>query len=197
MKYQNAAFEFAAGRVDQLPVSTLPEIVFSGKSNVGKSTLINKLLNRKALARVSSTPGKTGTINSYLLPECRLIDLPGYGYAKVSDSEKMRWAKLVEGYLAADRKIACVFQLLDMRHAPTQDDLHMIQFLLDQNLPFALVATKSDKLNRTQRAVQLDLFAEYFQEIPDIPFIPFSSQNGEGVEELRRLIDDACAKSRT
>lgn len=195
MKYQNAAFELAAGRVDQLPASALPEIVFSGKSNVGKSTLINKLLNRKALARVSSTPGKTGTINFYSLPECRLVDLPGYGYAKVSESEKMRWAKLVEGYLGAGRRIACVFQLLDMRHPPTQDDLHMIQFLLDQELPFALVATKSDKLNQTQRAAQLSLFAEYFQEIPDIPFIPFSSQNGEGVETLRRLIDDACAKS--
>ena len=194
MKYQNASFACAAGRPDQLPACTLPEIVFSGKSNVGKSTLINKLLNRKSLARVSSTPGKTGTINFYALPDCRLVDLPGYGYAKVSDSEKARWAQLVEGYLAARRRVACVFQLLDMRHEPTADDLHMIQFLLDQELPFALVATKSDKLNKTQRAAQLELFADCFREIPDIPLIPFSSQTGEGVEELRRLIDEACAK---
>lgn len=194
MNYQNASFEFAAGRPDQLPASTSPEIVFSGKSNVGKSTLINKLLNRKALARVSSTPGKTGTINFYLLPDCRLVDLPGYGYAKVSGQEKQRWAELVEGYLSACRRIACVFQLLDMRHAPTQDDLHMIQFLLDQELPFVLVTTKSDKLNKSQRTAQLSLFSEYFREIPDIPLIPFSAQNGEGVEELRRRIDDACAK---
>lgn len=194
MKYQNASFACAAGRPDQLPACTLPEIVFSGKSNVGKSTLINKLLNRKSLARVSSTPGKTGTINFYALSDCRLVDLPGYGYAKVSDSEKARWAQLVEGYLAARRRVACVFQLLDMRHEPTADDLHMIQFLLDQELPFALVATKSDKLNKTQRAAQLGLFADCFREIPDIPLIPFSSQTGEGVEELRRLIDEACAK---
>ena len=97
MNYNNAAFESAAGRADQLPASTLPEIVFSGRSNVGKSSLINRLLGRKSLARVSATPGKTGTINFYRLQECRLVDLPGYGYAKVSFSEKKRWAQLVEG----------------------------------------------------------------------------------------------------
>ena len=193
MQYQNAAFEMAAGRADQLPAPSVPEIVFSGKSNVGKSSLINKLLNRKALARVSSTPGKTATINFYTMPGCRFVDLPGYGYAKVSESEKLRWASLVEGYLAAGHPIACVIQLIDMRHAPSRDDLEMIQFLLDKELPFALAATKSDKLNKTQRAAQLQLFGEYFREIPDVPLIPFSAMNGEGVDALRQLIDGACA----
>ena len=110
MNFQNAAFESASGRVEQLPPSSVPEIVFSGRSNVGKSSLINKLLNRKSLARVSAKPGKTGTVNFYRLPECRLVDLPGYGYAKVSASEKLRWAELVEGYLNAGRNIRLVVQ---------------------------------------------------------------------------------------
>lgn len=123
MNFQKVEFELAAGRKDQLPRGELPEIVFSGKSNVGKSSLINKLVNRKALARVSATPGKTATINFYKLPECRLVDLPGYGYARVSKSERDRWASLVEGYFAQDRNIALVIQLVDMRHKPTADDL--------------------------------------------------------------------------
>ena len=126
MRFDNAAFEFAAGRVEQLPPDDLPEIVFSGRSNVGKSSLINKLVNRKALARVSATPGKTGTINFYRLADCRLVDLPGYGYAKVSQTEKLRWANLVEGYFSAGRRIGLVVQIVDMRHKPTADDLHMI-----------------------------------------------------------------------
>src|SRR5699024_8784442 len=115
-------FELAAGRKDQLPKADVPEIVFSGKSNVGKSSLINKLVNRKALARVSATPGKTATINFYRLPDCRLVDLPGYGYAKVSKGERDRWASLVEGYFAQKRNVALVIQLVDMRHKPTADD---------------------------------------------------------------------------
>ena len=132
MNFQNVEFELAAGRKDQLPKCTAPEIVFSGKSNVGKSSLINKLVNRKALARVSATPGKTATINFYRLPECRLVDLPGYGYAKVSKGERDRWASLVEGYFAQDRNVALVIQLVDMRHKPTADDLQMVDFLLRQ-----------------------------------------------------------------
>ena len=111
MNFQKIEFELAAGKEDQLPESSFPEIVFCGKSNVGKSSLINKLANRKALARVSATPGKTATINFYRLPDCRFVDLPGYGYAKVSRAEKERWANLVEGYFAQQRKIALVIQL--------------------------------------------------------------------------------------
>lgn len=191
MKFENASFEFAAGKLDQLPESTVPEIVFSGRSNVGKSSLINKLLNRKSLARVSATPGKTGTINFYSLKTCRLVDLPGYGYAKVSQSEKLRWAELVEGYLSSQRNMKLVIQIIDMRHKPTADDLHMVDFLMQTGHPFLIVATKSDKLNKTERTAQLELFHEIFQDVP-ARLIPFSTVSAEGVEEIRTIIDGIC-----
>ncbi len=192
MKFEDAFFEFAAGRLDQLPESTVPEIVFSGRSNVGKSTLINKLLNRKSLARVSATPGKTGTINFYNLKDCRLVDLPGYGYAKVSQSEKLRWAELVEGYLNARRNVKLVIQIVDMRHSPTIDDLHMIDFLLNSDFNFLVAATKSDKLNKTERIKQLEILDETFSEVDDMKLIPFSAVNGEGVEEIKNIIITQC-----
>ncbi|MDF2631487.1 MAG: YihA family ribosome biosis GTP-binding protein [Caproiciproducens sp.] len=192
MKFEDAFFEFAAGRLDQLPESTVPEIVFSGRSNVGKSTLINKLLNRKSLARVSATPGKTGTINFYNLKDCRLVDLPGYGYAKVSQSEKLRWAELVEGYLNAQRNVKLVIQIIDMRHNPTIDDLHMIDFLLNSDFNFLVAATKSDKLNKTERIKQLEILDETFSEVDDMKLIPFSAVNGEGVEEIKNMIITQC-----
>lgn len=193
MNFQNVEFEFAAGRPDQLPKSTVPEIVFSGKSNVGKSSLINKLVNRKAIARVSSSPGKTATINSYKLSDCRFIDLPGYGYAKVSKSEKERWAKLVEGYLSQERNIKLVIQLLDMRHKPTADDIDMINYLIQTGLDFVAVCTKSDKLNKTQTAEQIAMFQGLFKEA-EIPFYPFSSVKGDGVNEVRQAIEKAILK---
>ncbi|MDD5953121.1 MAG: ribosome biogenesis GTP-binding protein YihA/YsxC [Oscillospiraceae bacterium] len=193
VKYETAEFEFAAGRLDQLPPSDVPEVVFSGKSNVGKSSLINKLLNRKGLARVSATPGKTGTINFYNLTGIRLVDLPGYGYAKVSQSEKRRWATLVEGYLQSDRNISMIVQIIDMRHAPTQDDIHMIQFLLDQELPFVIVATKSDKLKVTARRKQLEFLEDFLRDSEGEPIaelIPFSAQTGEGVDVLKGYLEE-------
>ena len=193
VKYETAEFEFAAGKLNQLPPSDVPEIVFSGKSNVGKSSLINKVLNRKSLARVSATPGKTGTINFYNLTGVRLVDLPGYGYAKVSQSEKRRWAELVEGYLQSDRNISMIVQIIDMRHTPTQDDIHMIQFLLDQELPFVIVATKSDKLKVMARQKQLEVLTEFLQDgegEPIAELIPFSSQTGEGVDVLQGYINE-------
>lgn len=190
MNFQNAAFELSAGKANQLPSSDLPEIVFSGKSNVGKSSLINKLVNRKALARVSATPGKTGTINFYRLNECRLVDLPGYGYAKVSKGEKQRWAELVEGYFAQERKIALVLQLVDMRHDPSGEDVDMINFLLEAQVPFTVACTKADKLNKTQSAASKERFQELF-EPAGIGFFPFSAVTGEGVEELRLRIEKA------
>ena len=165
MNFQTVEFEAAAGRASQLPASTLPEVVFSGKSNVGKSSLLNKLVNRKALARVSATPGKTATINFYRLQQCRFVDLPGYGYAKVSQSEKARWGELVEGYFAQERKIALVIQLLDMRHKPTADDQNMLQFLLDTGHPFAVVCTKCDKLNKSETAAQTAARFDAFSKI--------------------------------
>lgn len=192
MNFQNAVFESASGLAEQLPPSDVPEIVFSGRSNVGKSSLINKLLNRKSLARVSAKPGKTGTVNFYRLPDCRLVDLPGYGYAKVSASEKLRWAELVEGYLHAERNIRLVVQIVDFRRLPTADDQHMIEFLAQADLPFLVAATKSDKLNKTQRTQQIDAYCALFEELPDTMLIPFSAVNGEGVEEIRGQIETAC-----
>ena len=188
MNFQAVEFE-----ADQLKRSELPEIVFSGKSNVGKSSLINKLVNRKALARVSATPGKTATINFFRLPDCRLVDLPGYGYAKVSQSEKQRWAKLMQGYFDGERRIALVVQILDMRHAPTADDFDMINFLIERDLPFLAVCTKCDKLNKTQFNAQVKYFTELFEE-HEIPFIPFSSQTGFGLDELKARIEAAVGE---
>lgn len=190
MNFQNAEFEFAAGQAQQLPKSDLPEIVFSGKSNVGKSSLINKLVNRKALARTSATPGKTATINSYMVDGCRFIDLPGYGYAKVSKAEKGRWAKLVESYFADERNIKLVIQLLDMRHKPTADDMDMMNFLLSTDYEIAVVCTKSDKLNKAETEKQIAYFDELFQE-NEIKYIPFSATKRTGLEEVQRVIEEA------
>ena len=192
MRFDNGVFELAAGRSGQLPAGDLPEIVFSGKSNVGKSSLINKLLNRKNLARVSATPGKTATINFYRLDQARLVDLPGYGYAKVSLAEKKRWAELVEGYFQQERNLALVVQLVDMRHPPTKDDLHMIEFLCDGGFPFLVALTKSDKLNQTERRQRLAALEEALSDYEGLRLIPFSSVTGEGVEELREILSSVA-----
>ena len=142
----------------------MPEIAFAGRSNVGKSSLLNRLFNRKALARVSSVPGKTATINFYKVDDARFVDLPGYGYAKVSKSEKIRWAEMLEGYFKTGRNIRLVVQLIDMRHKPSADDLMMIDFLRSTGYPFVIVMTKSDKLNKTQFA---ERSAAIYDEIPD------------------------------
>lgn len=190
MNYQNVSYELSAGRANQLPKSTVPEVVFSGRSNVGKSSLINKLLNRKAIARVSATPGKTATINFFQVDTCRFADLPGYGYAKVSKSERDRWAGLVEGYFAQNRNIALVLQLVDIRRMPTEDDQNMIDFLLQSGLPFAVVCTKSDKLNKTEFAAQTAAYEELFSET-GVPLVFFSVPKNIGVEELRTLVEQA------
>lgn len=194
MNFNEVNFEFAAGKVDQLPKSDMPEIVFSGHSNVGKSSLINKLVQRKALARVSSQPGKTATINFYKLKEFRMVDLPGYGYAKVSKAEKQSWANLVEGYFAQNRNYALVIQILDMRHPPTDDDLHMIDFLFRGGYSFAAVLTKSDKLKKTKFEAQLEYYRDIFKTIEHIPLIPFSAQTGFGNEEIRKLIEKSITE---
>ncbi|MEG1942272.1 MAG: ribosome biogenesis GTP-binding protein YihA/YsxC [Angelakisella sp.] len=188
MNYNTVEFLTSFGRPDQLPPSDRGEIVFAGRSNVGKSSLINKLFNRKSLARVSSTPGKTVTINFFTGGDIYFVDLPGYGYARVSGGEKERWAELMEHYLSdADRDIRIVFCLIDIRHAPTEDDIMMIDFLIDSELPFVVVLTKADKLSRPQLAKRL---AEI--ELPcveQITMIPFSAVNGMGVTEIRAIID--------
>lgn len=187
MNFNNVTFEASFGRVAQIKKSTLPEIVFSGRSNVGKSSLINKILNRKSLARVSSKPGKTGTINFYALKNAKFVDLPGYGYAKVSVAEKKRWGELVEGYFAQDRNLALVVQIVDFRHEPTKDDLDMINFLEKRKINFVVVCTKSDKLNKTERAKQTECMENLFKNNKR-KFIIYSSVTGEGVEEIKGLI---------
>lgn len=189
MKIESARFEGSVGTLQQLKPQTLPEIVFSGRSNVGKSSLLNRLLSRKALARVSATPGKTITINFFALDTLKLVDLPGYGYAKRSHSEQDRWSKLVNGYFTTNRPIALVVQLLDMRHAPSAEDRQMIDFLRQSGYPFMLVLTKSDKLNKTEYANRLKAFEEEFSD-DDVAIIPFSALKGDGTQEIRKKLEE-------
>ncbi|MCQ4023121.1 MULTISPECIES: ribosome biogenesis GTP-binding protein YihA/YsxC [unclassified Ruminococcus] len=191
MNLNNSVFEAAYGTSKQLPPSELPEIIFSGRSNVGKSSLINKLLNRKALARVSATPGKTATINFFDIDKkAKFVDLPGYGYAKVSQSEKQRWADLVEGYFAGERKFCVVVQIIDMRHKPTADDMNMLDFLSHNRLPFIVVLTKRDKLNKTEQQKQTELFGEIFSDFGSVPVFPFSALKGDGKEEILQYLQE-------
>lgn len=190
LNYNKAEFSAAYGKFSQIPESERMEIAFAGHSNVGKSTLINKLFNRKNLARVSSVPGKTATINFYGLENIYFVDLPGYGYAKVAKSEKERWSGLIDGYLSSDRDIRLVFMLVDMRHAPTKDDIMMINYLIDTEMPFVLVLTKADKLNKTERVKRMEAFKSEIPCFEDIHIIPFSSQTGEGVDELKAIVED-------
>lgn len=192
MNYNNVSFVLSCGVSDQIPPSDLPEVCFSGRSNVGKSSLINKLINRKSMARVSTKPGKTATINFYNLDnKINLCDLPGYGYAKVSKSERARWGELMEHYFQSNRAIDLCFQLVDMRHPPTEYDIQMMKFLCDAEIPFVIVLTKSDKLNKTERANRLELLKtelSFFEDLPEI--VPFSAENGEGVESLREILEE-------
>lgn len=185
----NVEFTYSAGLSSQLRPDDRPDVVFSGRSNVGKSSLINKLCNRKSLTRVSSKPGKTATINFFDAGSFNLVDLPGYGYAKVSKAEKLRWAELVEGYFAAGRDIALVVQIIDMRHKPTADDLNMINFLYDSGIPFIVVMTKSDKLNKSEYAAQLELLSGVMAEYEGVELYPFSALSGEGTQAITEAIE--------
>lgn len=190
MNFSSAQFMTSYGLSKQLPPSDKIEIAFAGRSNVGKSSAINKIFGRKALARVSSVPGKTATINFYGIENICFVDLPGYGYAKVAKSEKHRWSELIEGYFAQERDLRLVISLIDMRHEPTSLDIDMINFLIDKELPFIVVLTKSDKLNKTQTAERL---LNIKKELPcgdEITVIPFSAVTGEGVLEIRSIIEE-------
>jgi GTP-binding protein len=193
MNYNNAAFEAAYGTSAQLPKSDLPEIAFSGRSNVGKSSLLNKLTNRKQLARVSGTPGKTVTVNFFRVGDVRLCDLPGYGYARVGEAEKRRWSDLMEGYFQSGRNIRLVVQLVDMRHPPSADDISMLKFMQSAQIPFVIALTKSDKLNKTGREQRLKLLKEELAFLGEFTAIPFSSLNGEGVKEIQSEIERALS----
>ncbi len=193
MNIHSAAFEFSAGNAEQLPMSTLPEIAISGHSNVGKSSLINRILQRKSLARTSATPGKTATINFYRLDSLRLVDLPGYGYAKVSQAEKSRWSDLINGYFSQERDMRLVIQLIDIRHKPTKDDYMMLDYLVDNGIPFIVVLTKSDKLKKGERLKREEALKDELAPYDGMLMIPFSSINGEGAQALIDIIDDVCS----
>lgn len=198
MNLHLAKYEMSAGTSRQLPTPTLPEIVFSGKSNVGKSSLLNKLLNRKALARVSATPGKTVTINFYQVDTVRFVDFPGYGYAKRPDAERRRWSELAEGYFAQDRNIALLVQLIDIRHHHSKDDETMLRFLADSGLPFVIVLTKADKLNKTQLNKRLQEVEQEMNFLPEgIEKIPVSSTSGSGIDRLMERINGAVKEKTT
>ncbi|MBQ5315064.1 MAG: YihA family ribosome biogenesis GTP-binding protein [Oscillospiraceae bacterium] len=190
MNFNKAEFFKSYGEFKQLLQSDRIEIAFAGRSNVGKSSLINKIFNRKSLARVSSVPGKTATINFYSLENIYIVDLPGYGYAKVAKSEKQRWAGLIDGYFNAERKLELTFLLIDMRHPPSKDDLMMLDFLIETEQPFVIVLTKSDKLSKKQQAERMEGFMKEIPYADEITFIPFSSQTGEGVENVRGIIEE-------
>ncbi len=188
MKFENAAFALSCGKLSQLPAADRMEFAFIGRSNVGKSTLINKLTGRKALARVSAVPGKTATINFYSIGEIYLVDLPGYGYAKTSKAEQNRLKQLIQGYLTADRDLRLAVQLIDMRHAPSAEDVAMTDMLIDAEIPFLIVFTKADKLNKTERTQRMEAFAAEIPCYADIHTIPFSSVTLEGRDVLRDVI---------
>lgn len=191
MRFDKVKYEASYGTVQQLPKSDHIEIAFAGRSNVGKSSMLNKILNRKNLARVSSVPGKTVTVNFFDCDGIKLVDLPGYGYAKVNFNEKKRWADLMEGYFTLERNIRLVVQLTDMRHPVTKDDLDMMRFMQSAGYDFIVVMTKSDKLNKTERNKRLEDIHTELAEFGDVKIIPFSASNGEGAEEIRKAIEDA------
>lgn len=191
MNWNKVEFECAFGTLEQLCESDLAEVCFSGRSNVGKSSLINKLLNRKSIARVSSTPGKTVTVNFYRLEDFRLVDLPGYGYAKVQ-SDRERWAQLVEGYFTSERNIKLCLQLIDMRHQPSEFDVSMLEFLKYYSIPYVIVLTKCDKLNKTQYNEQLKTIKQQLGPLSEgVTVIPFSALKGIGTQEIRTEIEKA------
>jgi GTP-binding protein len=190
INFNKADFETAFGTTSQLPVDSTVEIAFAGRSNVGKSSLLNKLFNRKNLARVSSVPGKTATINFYKVDKVRFVDLPGYGYAKVSKGDKRRWAFLLETYFNTGRDIRLVVLLVDIRRPPTEDDMLMVNFLKEKNYPFIVVLTKKDKLNKTEFNSRMESVSSELGGLENEKIIPFSAMNGEGLDEVKRIINN-------
>lgn len=188
MRFDKIEFTAAYGTSSQLPPSREAEIVFSGRSNVGKSSLINKIFNRKNLARVSSVPGKTITVNFFKGDGVFFVDLPGYGYAKREMKEKKRWAELMEGYFQSGRNIPLVIQLIDMRHSPTADDMLMLNFLRESGIPFVIALTKCDKLNKSELEKRRAELQSELADYPGIKTIEFSAVKGTGVEQIKAEI---------
>ncbi len=191
MVIKNVSLDIVCGITSKLPNTGRPEIAFAGKSNVGKSSLINALMNRKALARTSASPGKTQTINFYNVNELiYLVDLPGYGYANASEEVKAKWGKMIEDYLHQSKEIRCVFLLIDIRHEPTQNDKIMYQWILDHGYEPVIIATKLDKIKRSQVQKQMKLIREGLEVVRGTKIIPFSAETKQGREEIWEFIDE-------
>lgn len=190
MVIKNVNLEIVCGITSVLPENDKPEIAFAGKSNVGKSSLINALMNRKALARTSSQPGKTQTINFYNINDAMyLVDLPGYGYAKVAKSEKEKWGKLIERYLHGSKQLKAVFLLIDIRHAPSENDKVMYEWIVSNGYNPIIIATKLDKIKRSQVPKHLKQVREGLQVLEGTQILPFSALSKQGREEIWELMD--------
>ncbi len=190
MLIKKVSLETVMGVTSRIPQNTMPEIAFAGKSNVGKSSLINALMNRKSLARTSAQPGKTQTINFYNINDALyFVDLPGYGYAKVSQQEKEKWGKMIEKYLRQSKVLKAVFLLVDIRHDPSANDKIMYEWILSNGFHPIIIATKADKINRSQLQKQLKAVRQGLNVDKDTIVIPFSAQTKQGREEIYELID--------
>ena len=190
MKIKNVELSIVCGITSKLPETDRVEIAFAGKSNVGKSSLINALMNRKALARTSATPGKTQTINFYNINDIMyLVDLPGYGYARVSEREKEQWGKLIERYLNTSKQLQAVFLIVDIRHEPAANDKQMYDWVIAQGYHPIIIATKLDKIKRSQVQKHMKMIKEGLGLLPGTAIIPFSAETKQGREEIWELIE--------
>lgn len=190
MVIKNVSLETVCGITSKIPDNRLPEVAFAGKSNVGKSSLINALMNRKSLARTSSQPGKTQTINFYNINDALyLVDLPGYGYAKASVKVKEQWGKMVERYLQKSKQLKCVFHLIDIRHAPSENDRMMYDWILHNGYQPVIIATKLDKIKKSQLQKQLNLILDTLEAEEGTVIIPFSAETKQGREEIYEILD--------
>ena len=193
MVIKSINLETVCGITSTLPVNDKPEVAFAGKSNVGKSSLINALMNRKSYARISATPGKTQTINFYNInDDLYLVDLPGYGYAKVSEKEKAQWGKMIERYLHGSSQLKAVFLLIDIRHEPSANDKMMYKWIVDQGYEPVIIATKLDKIKRSQVQKHVKMLKEGLALVPGTTVIPFSSVTKQGRDEIWELIENEC-----
>lgn len=195
MIVKSAELETVCGITSKLPDNDLPEIAFAGKSNVGKSSLINGLLNRKSLARTSAQPGKTQTINFYNVNKnLYFVDLPGYGYAKVSVEIRAKWGKMIERYLHGSPQLKKVFLLIDIRHVPSENDCMMYDWIVDNGYESVIICTKLDKIKRSQVQKNLKLIREKLDLVPGTTMIPFSAQTKQGRDEIWNLIEETLAQ---
>ena len=196
MIIKSAELETVCGITSRLPENELPEFAFAGKSNVGKSSLINALMNRKSLARTYSQPGTTQTINFYLINQnMYYVDLPGYGYAKVSVEVKAKWGKMIERYLRSSKALKCVFLLIDIRHEPSANDRMMYDWIVENGYHPVIIATKLDKIKRSQVSRQLKILKEGLEVKPGTKMIPFSAETRQGRDEIWALIEDVTKEA--